>query len=145
MAGEQEKGKVCRFVDLAEYQEGSIVSRTIIDRRPGPSLSLPLIRSRGSVNIPPFRCPGSPSGWRGRDHDLRENASVERRGDDHHAGQRTPWAESPEALQNGSYDDPIMTEEKDIRIGKALGESLFNSSIKKGDPKYSGIPLISLA
>jgi len=35
MAVEQEKGQVCRFVDLADYQEGSIVSRTIIDKKTG--------------------------------------------------------------------------------------------------------------
>ncbi len=35
MGAEQEKSKVSRFVDLAEYQEGSIVSRTIIDRKTG--------------------------------------------------------------------------------------------------------------
>jgi quercetin dioxygenase-like cupin family protein len=35
MAAEQEKGQVRRFVDLADYQEGSIVSRTIIDKKTG--------------------------------------------------------------------------------------------------------------
>ena len=35
MAAEQEKGQVQRFVDLAEYQESSIVSRTIIDKKTG--------------------------------------------------------------------------------------------------------------
>ena len=35
MAGEQEKGQVRRFVDVADYQEGAIVSRTIIDKKTG--------------------------------------------------------------------------------------------------------------
>jgi quercetin dioxygenase-like cupin family protein len=35
MAGEQEKGQVRRFVDVADYQQGAIVSRTIIDKKTG--------------------------------------------------------------------------------------------------------------
>jgi quercetin dioxygenase-like cupin family protein len=35
MAGEQEKGQVRRFADLADYQQGAIVSRTIIDKKTG--------------------------------------------------------------------------------------------------------------
>jgi quercetin dioxygenase-like cupin family protein len=35
MAGEQEKGQVKRFVDLVDYQQGAIVSRTIIDKKTG--------------------------------------------------------------------------------------------------------------
>jgi quercetin dioxygenase-like cupin family protein len=35
MTEEQEKGQVKRFVDLADYQQGAIVSRTIIDRKTG--------------------------------------------------------------------------------------------------------------
>ena len=35
MTGEQEKGQVRRFVDVADYQQGAIVSRTIIDKKTG--------------------------------------------------------------------------------------------------------------
>ena len=44
-------GKSLPLIDLADYQDGSIVSRTVIDKKTGTVTFLLLVRDKGLVNI----------------------------------------------------------------------------------------------
>ena len=39
-------GQAMRWVDLADYQEGSVVSRTVIDKKTGTVTFSPLMRDK---------------------------------------------------------------------------------------------------
>ena len=52
-------GHPIRLADLADYQEGSVVSRTIIDKKAGALPSLPLRKGRASASIRRLLMPSS--------------------------------------------------------------------------------------
>jgi hypothetical protein len=47
------KGKVLQLKDLVNYYEGAVASRMVINRKAGSITVFPLMKTKGSRNIPP--------------------------------------------------------------------------------------------
>lgn len=95
--------------DLVDYQEGAVVSRTIIAKPTGTVTLFAFDKGQGlSTHSAPFDAlviilEGD------ADHHFGQGAQGQRGRDDHHACQQASCLESHETFQNGPGDGEVIT------------------------------------